>query len=209
MGSAGTSVTHLIDTHYESLYRYAFRLSGSSTDAEDLTQEAFTKALTNLSQLREADNAKAWLFRIVRNEFLHKIRDDRRHQTLSTDVIGEIPSHESSENEDLSAFDRETDPILVQKALDELNEGFRTPLILYFFEDFSYRDIAEQMDLPIGTVMSRLARGKSHLRRSLSKRFSRPESCEHFEKSAHQESEKNGLGLDRTDPRNEAGRVTQ
>ena len=59
------------------------------------------------------------------------------------------------------------DPEQLQRALDELSEVFRTPIILYYFEDFSYRDIAEQMDLPIGTVMSRLARAKAHLRARL------------------------------------------
>lgn len=62
----------------------------------------------------------------------------------------------------------EIEPERLQEALNELDEGFRTPLILFYFEDFSYRDIAEQMELPIGTVMSRLARGKSYLRAKLS-----------------------------------------
>ena len=71
MGSAGTGVRELIEAHYDSLYRYAYRLTGSSADAEDLTQDTFSKAMLRLSQLREPDKAKGWLFRILRNGYLH------------------------------------------------------------------------------------------------------------------------------------------
>lgn len=158
MGSP--SVRELIDSHYESLFRYAFRLSGSSADAEDLTQETFGKALTRLSQLRDADRAKPWLFRILRNEYLHRKRDDRRARVVPLDAVGDPP-------EELPDDRIEVDPLELQAALAELDETFRTPLILFYFEDFSYRDIADQMDLPIGTVMSRLARAKAYLRAKL------------------------------------------
>jgi RNA polymerase sigma-70 factor (ECF subfamily) len=160
MGSAA-ELRELIDAHYEALYRYAFRLTGSQADAEDLTQEAFGKALARLAQLREADRAKAWLFRILRNLYLHKVRDEKRHRVIPLDAVGDLPGREA-EAEPL------IEPGQLQKALDELDEGFRTPLILFYFEEFSYRDIAEQMDLPIGTVMSRLARAKAYLRAKLS-----------------------------------------
>lgn len=160
MGSP--SVRDLIDSHYESLYRYAVRLSGSAADAEDLTQETFGKALTRLPQLREADRAKPWLFRILRNEYLHRKRDERRATVLPLDSVGEQPEPPPD-----GRF--EVDPQELQAALAELDETFRTPLILFYFEDFSYRDIADQMDLPIGTVMSRLARAKAYLRAKLSR----------------------------------------
>jgi len=157
MGSAVGGLNALIDAHYEALYRYAYRLSGSAADAEDLTQEAFNKALTRLAQLREAERAKAWLFRILRNLYLHKVRDEKRHRVVPLDAVGDLPAREADETPDI-------DPVRLQEALDELDETFRTPLILFYFEEFSYRDIAEQMELPIGTVMSRLARAKSYLR---------------------------------------------
>lgn len=160
MGSAGPSVRELIDAHYESLFRYAYRLSGSEADAADLTQEAFGKAMTRLPQLREPDRAKAWLFRILRNAYLHRMRDLRRHRTVPLESVGDIA-------EDGPETPPEIDPTKLQEALDELDETFRTPLILFYFEEFSYRDIAEQMDLPIGTVMSRLARAKAYLRTRL------------------------------------------
>jgi len=160
MGATGVHVRDLIDAHYDSLYRYAYRLTGSAADAEDLTQETFGKALTRLGQLREADRAKAWLFRILRNAYLHRLRDRRRHKQVSLDSVGELPYEAAESLPDV-------DPSKLQDALNELDETFRTPLILFYFEEFSYRDIAEQMELPIGTVMSRLARGKAYLRSRL------------------------------------------
>lgn len=157
MGSAGAGVRQLIDAHYDSLYRYAYRLTGAQADAEDLTQEAFAKAFARIAQLREAERAKAWLFRILRNAYLHRLRDQRRHRTVPLESVGDV-------SEPAPDPPPEIDPATLQEALNELDEGFRTPLILFYFEEFSYRDIAEQMDLPIGTVMSRLARAKAYLR---------------------------------------------
>jgi RNA polymerase sigma-70 factor (ECF subfamily) len=160
MRLAGSGVRELVDAHYDSLYRYAYRLAGSAVEAEDLTQEAFGKALARLPQLRDPAKAKSWLFRILRNAYLHRLRDERRHKTVSLDGIGELPADPPDEPPEI-------DPARLQEALNELDEGFRTPLILFYFEDFSYRDIADQMDLPIGTVMSRLARAKVYLRAKL------------------------------------------
>lgn len=151
------TVERLVDEHYEALYRYAYRLSGSGPDAEDLTQEAFCKAQLNLSQLRDWDRAKSWLFSILRNAYLHRIRADKQQPCVSLDGVGDVAE---TATEPLP----EIDPEKLQQALNELPEVFRTPIILYYFEDFSYRDIAEQMDLPMGTVMSRLARAKVFLR---------------------------------------------
>ncbi|MFL5241834.1 MAG: RNA polymerase sigma factor [Gemmataceae bacterium] len=150
-------VEQLVADHYVSLYRYAYRLSGSAADAEDLTQEAFCKAQANLAQLRDFERAKPWLFSILRNAYLHRLRADKQHPCVALDEAGEVAEalHESLP---------EIDPEQVQQMLSELPEVFRTVIILYYFEDFSYRDIAEQMDLPLGTVMSRLARAKGYLR---------------------------------------------
>jgi RNA polymerase sigma-70 factor (ECF subfamily) len=153
-------IQELVEQHYESLYRYAFRLTGSAADAEDLTQDAFCQAQLKLNQLRDPNRVKAWLFSILRNKYLHKLRDARREATLSLDSIDDVPQPPP---EPLP----EVDPQRLQQVLNELPEEFRTPVILFYFDDFSYRDIAEQMDLPIGTVMSRLARAKAHLRARL------------------------------------------
>jgi RNA polymerase sigma-70 factor (ECF subfamily) len=163
MGFSGSQrdVERLVDAHYESLYRYAFRLSGTASNAEDLVQEAYCKAQVNLSQLRDRGRAKAWLFSILRNAYLHQVRADRQERCVSLEHVGDLPERPGAP---LPAIE----PERLQTALDELPELFRTPIILYYFEDFSYRDIAEQMELPLGTVMSRLARAKAHLRVRLS-----------------------------------------
>lgn len=166
MGSPGAR--ELIDSHYESLYRYAYRLSGTAADAEDLVQETFGKAITRLHQLRQADHARQWLFRILRNAYLHRIRDDRKRKAVPLDSVADVAAVPATE---VPAVD----PAELQAALNDLDETFRTPLILFYFEEFSYRDIAEQLDLPIGTVMSRLARGKAYLKTRLAAHDPNPE----------------------------------
>jgi RNA polymerase sigma-70 factor (ECF subfamily) len=158
--AASRALERLVDEHYAGLYRYAYRLSGSAADAEDLTQEAFCTAQQKWSQLRDPKRAKAWLFSILRNAYLHRVRADRHQQFVPVERLCEVADPPP---EPLPPVE----PERLQEALDELPEVFRTPVILYYFEDFSYRDIADQMDLPLGTVMSRLARAKAHLRARL------------------------------------------
>jgi RNA polymerase sigma-70 factor (ECF subfamily) len=162
MGIPGSSNTiqRLVEENYEALYRYAYRLSGSNADAEDLTQETFCKAQVNFAQLRDRSRARPWLFSILYHLFLHRVRDDRQQPCVSLDGVGDLA-------EPLPGSLPEIDPEQLQQALNELPEVYRTPIILYYFEEFGYRDIAEQMDLPIGTVMSRLARAKAYLRARL------------------------------------------
>jgi len=150
----------LVNDHYGALYRYAYRLSGSASDAEDLTQEAFCQAQRKWLQLREPARVKSWLFSILRNAYLHRMRAERRQRLVHLPDLDDV-------SEPLPEPLPPVDPEQLQGALDELPEDFRTPVILFYFEDFTYRDIAEQMDLPLGTVMSRLARAKAHLRKRL------------------------------------------
>jgi RNA polymerase sigma-70 factor (ECF subfamily) len=154
------AVEELVSSHYTSLYRYAYRLSGNAQEAEDLTQEAFCQAQAKWGQLRDVGRAKAWLFTILRNAYLHNVRDKKIEHALPFDDIGDLPDRHAETWPEI-------DPRRLQNALDELSEDFRTPIILFYFEDFSYRDIADQMNMPIGTVMSRLARAKSYLRNRL------------------------------------------
>ncbi|MFQ3652351.1 MAG: sigma-70 family RNA polymerase sigma factor [Gemmataceae bacterium] len=151
----------LVEEHYASLYRYGYRLSGSSADAEDLVQETFCKAQTNWHQLRDPNRARSWLFSILRHAYLHRLREEASSDCIPLDHLGELA--EPSTPEELP----EIDPEQLQAALNELSEVYRTPIILYYFEGFGYREIADQMEMPIGTVMSRLARAKAHLRAKL------------------------------------------
>jgi RNA polymerase sigma-70 factor (ECF subfamily) len=153
------TIEELVEGHYGSLYRYAYRLCGKAQDAEDLTQEAFCQAQAQWSQLRDPERARAWLFTILRNAYLHKVRDRKMGNTFPLEDI-DVPDRAA---DPLPAID----PGRLQEALDDLPEVFRSPLILFYFEDFSYRDIADHMKVPMGTVMSRLARAKSFLKNRL------------------------------------------
>jgi RNA polymerase sigma-70 factor (ECF subfamily) len=151
--------THeLIDEHSALLYRYAYRLTGDAADAEDLVQQTFLLAHQRGHQLREAAAARGWLISIVRNVFLKSIRHRNRGRSLE-----EIDEPQVMDE----ALDVPIHLELLQEALLELAEEFRSPLVLYYFEEFSYQDIAQQMGVPIGTVMSRLSRGKAYLKRRL------------------------------------------
>ncbi len=163
MGLPGSQrdVERLVEEHYLPLYRYAFRLSGSSADAEDLAQETFCKAQMSYGQLRDPGRAKPWLFRILRNLYLHKLRSEKKQTQVSLEDTCELPERVPEED------DVPIEPERLQEALDGMAEEFKTPVILFYFEDFSYRDIAEHMDVPLGTVMSRLARAKTFLRARL------------------------------------------
>jgi RNA polymerase sigma-70 factor (ECF subfamily) len=154
-------VEELVPLYYAALYRYAFRLTGCGSEAEDLVQDTFCSAQANRTQLREQAKVKSWLFSILRNAYLHRQRHKRHAGLISLEDHEEfIPPVYDSELP-------EVEPERLQQALNSLAEEFRTPLILYYFEELSYRDIAEQMQVPLGTVMSRLARAKDHLRKSL------------------------------------------
>lgn len=158
-------LSELVERHYALVYRYAYRLSGSAADAEDLTQHTFLTAQTKLSQLRHPALAKAWLCTIVRNAYL---KSYNRSATRPLRKLDRVP-----EPADEPEINGHVDAEALQDCLNALPEAFRTPLILYYFEDFTYKEIAAQIDVPIGTVMSRLARAKSHLRRALGSREAR------------------------------------
>src|SRR5262249_22983064 len=123
----------LVDEHYVPLFRYAYRLCGCSVEAEDLTQEAFCKAQLNLSQLRDVNKAKPWLFQILRNVFLHKVRARKNQPMASLEDMSEVPERAADPPAPI-------DSDQLQLVLNELPEVFRTPIVLYYFEDFSYRD---------------------------------------------------------------------
>ena len=147
-----------IEQHHAALYRFAYRLSGRCEDAEDLVHDTLLAAAHAKSPLREPEAVRGWLFSILRNAFLMKVR--RRQNGRFDPLPDDLPEGEESSSSDLNGPDVE----LLQRLLDQMPEGYRTPLILFYFEEFSYRQIAEQMDIAIGTVMSRLARAKDWLR---------------------------------------------
>jgi RNA polymerase sigma-70 factor (ECF subfamily) len=155
------SVTQLVSDHLDDLYRYAYRLSGSTTDAEDLVQQTFLAAQASLDQLRDARQARGWLCTILRHAFL-KSRQ-KRTPVPASNLGLELDGLEAASIEDDAPIDREE----LQRALGKLSDEFRVIVLMFYLEECSYREIAERLNLPIGTVMSRLSRAKSQLRRHL------------------------------------------
>lgn len=161
------TLPQLIREYAGPLYGYAFRLSGQASDAEDLVQQTFLVAQQKLHQLREAERASAWLYAVLRSCFL-KSRRKAIPQTMDDsfplDNLVDCRQPELPASDDSDAWlDRET----LQLALSELPDEFRIVVLMFYFEELPYKDIAEQLEIPIGTVMSRLSRGKAHLRRRL------------------------------------------
>lgn len=151
------TITELVSQHYDAVYRLAYRLSGTAHDAEDIAQQAFLDAQRKLDQLRDPSSAKAWLCMIARNLFRRKLRDAGPNST-TLEAIAEPIGEEDPEPLDTTSL---------QQALGQLPPEFRTVLVLYYFQNLSYQQIADELELPIGTVMSRLSRGKQHLRQRL------------------------------------------
>jgi RNA polymerase sigma-70 factor (ECF subfamily) len=156
---AEDAMRQLVLDYAAPLYRYAFRLTGCVADAEDLVQQTFLAAQTQRDQLRDPSRLSAWLYAILRHAWCKLCRRERIHGEALSELEANCRSAKESEED----FDRER----LQAALNDLPEEFRLVVLMYFFEDLSYQEIAAQLKIPIGTVMSRLSRAKQHLRRRL------------------------------------------
>ncbi|HET9014104.1 MAG TPA: sigma-70 family RNA polymerase sigma factor [Thermomicrobiaceae bacterium] len=173
-GSDGLRDEALI--HIDALYRTAVRMTGNPMDAEDLVQETYLRAFRSLSQFRAGTNLRAWLFKILTNAFINDYRKrSRRPRSTSLDNVedyylythlidsGIQPTASRPEDEVLASI---TDESVVQ-ALGALPEEFLQVVLLADVEGFAYREIADIMGIPIGTVMSRLHRARRRLQRAL------------------------------------------
>ncbi|MCC6495150.1 MAG: sigma-70 family RNA polymerase sigma factor [Propionibacteriaceae bacterium] len=159
--------------YLDQLYGAALRMTRNPTDAEDLVQETFAKAYASFHQFTPGTNLKAWLYRILTNTFINSYRKKQRQpQSSGSDVedwqLARAEAHTSTglRSAEMEALDRMPHSA-VTEAMNALAPDFRLAVYLADVEGFSYKEIAEIMGTPIGTVMSRLNRGRNQLRTSL------------------------------------------
>ena len=160
----------LAERHAKFLYNAALRYAGSRYDAEDLVQETFLIAFKQFEALRDERKFKGWLFAILRNTYLKNIRpDSRRKESEYEDGIDYIGVLEDTvEHTDANRiYEQKVESKQIQHLLDELPEKHKSPLLLYYMVEMSYQEIAQALELPIGTVMSRLSRAKQMLKKKI------------------------------------------
>jgi RNA polymerase sigma factor (sigma-70 family) len=163
-----TSVTDLGEDdqatrHYAALYRFALSLIQNESDALDLVQQAFYLWAAKGHQLRDAAKLKTWLFTTLYREYLAVRRRQSHYPQVTLEVLEHEPVSPSAETVE------RLDSDVVLRALSQLDEVFRAPLALFYLENLSYKQIAEMLGVPPGTVMSRLSRGREQLRRRLAR----------------------------------------
>lgn len=158
------------------LYSGALRMTRNQADAEDLVQETFLKGFRSFHTFESGTNLRAWLFRIMTNAYINKYRAKQR-RPQETDLgeiedlylyrrLGSFETAAASMSAEEQFLDIFTDDE-VKQALEDLPENFRVPVLLADVEGFAYKEIAEMLDIPIGTVMSRLHRGRKAMQRAL------------------------------------------
>ena len=159
--------------HMDALYRTALRMAKNEGDAEDLVQEAYVKAYRFWDKFETGSNCRAWLFKIMTNIFINEYRSKSRSpMSVNVDDVddnflyGQLADFGKEENPEQELFARIFDDD-VKKAIEELPDDFRLVVVLSFIEGFSYQEIAEIADLQLGTVKSRLHRGRKILQKKL------------------------------------------
>lgn len=151
-----------VDQHYKNLYYFALNLTKNGADAEDLVQQAFLKLAKSYSKIRDISKVKSWLFSTLYRQFIDQKRKVNRYPEIQYEESGA-----DSMVAEPASIGRGVDCESVVSALKHLKESLRVPLTLFYFEHYSYQEIAETLDLPMGTVMSRLYRAKAELYKQL------------------------------------------
>jgi len=157
--------------HMRLLYNVAVRYCGNAFDAEDIVQETYLAAFKNFHQLREKSKCKSWLLKILRNNFLKSYHKHKSMQRLNeTDYIEFLETGMTGNEADTLLFS-ESGRQAVQQAVDRLPVKYKEILTLYYLDEMLYKDIADSLDIPIGTVMSRLTRARERLKLMLLKQI--------------------------------------
>ena len=158
------------------LYSAAMRLTRNSADAEDLVQDTYLRAWRSFATFQEGTNLRAWLYRILTNSFINKYRaKQRRPDEAGMDNIEDLYLYKRLSTLESSLASRSAEDTMlelftddeVKQALEDLPENFRLPVLLADVEGFAYKEIAEMLDIPVGTVMSRLHRGRKAMHKLL------------------------------------------
>jgi RNA polymerase sigma-70 factor (ECF subfamily) len=166
----------LVGEHLDGLYGTALRLTRNRATAEDLVQDTFLKAWRSFRTFQAGTNARAWLYKILMNAYIDTYRrSTRAPEMVDQEDVGDFYLYaKAQESEELKRAGDPEEILLskimdadVKSALDQVPEPFRAAVILADLQDFSYREIADILEIPIGTVMSRLYRGRRHLQRLL------------------------------------------
>jgi RNA polymerase sigma-70 factor (ECF subfamily) len=148
----------IVSTFYQPLYRFAYSLAKNEHEAGDLAQQTFFIYAEKGDSLRDQSKVKSWLFTTLYREFLRRRRKDARMDSYEPEMLesagGSVDPH----------IRRSMDGNLAVEALEEVDAVYREALTLFYLKDLSYKEIAEILDVPIGTIMSRLSRGKTQLR---------------------------------------------
>lgn len=160
--------------HMDALYGTALRLAKDQRDAEDLVQETFLRAFTFFDRFQQGTNCRAWLFKIMHNTFINRYRRKVRERE-ALDPTNDGPLYDNFVSNSTILYYKNPEKRLqrgllseeVARSLDELPEEFRLAVVLADLQDFSYKEIASILDCPVGTVMSRLFRGRRLLREKL------------------------------------------
>lgn len=154
-----------VGEHYPYVYGTAYSFAGNEPDALDLTQETFANALRVLASGGTIDNPRAYLVTALKNLFFRSKKKQGHEAASVEDVDIFIEDHQEEPLPDPDTIDSDD----VQRALRRLPEEFRVPVVLYYYNEYSYEKIAEELDVPIGTVMSRLSRAKRYLKLALAR----------------------------------------
>ncbi|MDZ4406146.1 RNA polymerase sigma factor [Prosthecobacter sp.] len=153
------SFEQIVDAHYQGLHRFALSMCRSEATAQDLVQQTFLQWAKKGHTLRDTSKVKTWLFTTIYREWLSIARREKKHEQVEFEPELHGVAHNSDESEN-----PRVDGATLQKALEQLDPNYRAPLVLFYLKELSYREIAESLGIPIGTVMSRLSRAKNHLR---------------------------------------------
>ncbi len=153
------SFEQIVDAHYQGLYRFALSMCRREATAQDLVQQTFLQWARKGHTLRDASKVKTWLFTTIYREWLGTARREKKYEEVEfePDLHGSTQQHDAGDNP-------RVDSVTLQTALEQLEPNYRAPLVLFYLKELSYRDIAETLGIPMGTVMSRLSRAKDSLR---------------------------------------------